>query len=282
MVPVAFDFAALLNEYFVAPIVNYSGYNPINTLVYAAILIGVAFFIIFPALDKRGIKFNARFMLCLMPYILFGISLRILEDLHLLHRSPYPWEVWYYTVSPGIWVLVGLTTIACVFIARKIAKAKGLPFRKVFASLGFGLWLPFLALNLLHFSEWFGFAAILFFTAAAVAAVYFIAKPLRPSFAKNKLNLLAVSGQALDGFATFVATSLYRCGEQHFTSGFILSLHPLLFPVAKVLLALAIIWFADREIENENMRGFAKIFIAIAGFAPGLRDLFTVAVGTCL
>ncbi|MFH1225020.1 MAG: DUF63 family protein [Candidatus Diapherotrites archaeon] len=278
---------SFLREFFVDPIVQYSGYNIVNTLVYAAILIGLAFLVIFPALDRRGVKFNARFMLALMPYIMLGITFRILEDLHILPRSPFPWEVWYYTISPGVWILIGLVTIACLLIARKIANAKKLEFESVFGGIGLGLCLPFLVFDMLQFTELAGFLAILAAASALTAAAYFAAKLFASPLFAEKLGIFALAGQALDGCATVVATSSalgigYRCGEQHFTSGFLLGVHPLLFPLVKVALALLLIYFVDKETENPNMRGFAKVFIAIAGFAPGLRDLFTVAVGTCL
>ncbi|MBU0661881.1 MAG: DUF63 family protein [Candidatus Diapherotrites archaeon] len=272
----------IIQQYFIDPITQYSGYNPVNTIVYAAILIAVAFFIIFPKLDKRGIKFNIKFMLALLPYILVGISFRILEDLHLLPRSPFPWEIWYYTISPGIWILIGVLTVACLLIARKIAAAKNQDFLKIFGGIGFVLWLPLLALNLMHFTEWGGFAAIAIFTLLLTGIVVFITNRIKPSIFADKLGIFALGGQALDGTATVVATAYYNCGEQHFTSGFLLGLHPLLFPLAKVALVLLLLHYINKEIESPNMRGFAKIFVAIAGFAPGLRDIFTVAVGTCL
>lgn len=281
------DVSSLLWDYFAAPIVNYAGYNPVNTLVYAAILIGAAFLVIFPALDRRGVKFNARFMLALMPYILLGTSFRILEDLRILPRSPFPWEAAYYTVTPGIWMLIGVLTIACLLIARKIAQAKKLEFELAFGAIGLGLCLPFIAFDIMHFTEWAGFFAILAVASTLTAAAYFAAKRFAPSLFAEKLGIFALAGQALDGCATVVATSSalgigYKCGEQHFTSGFLLSLHPLLFPLVKVALALLLVYFVNKDVKNRNMRGFAMVFIAIAGFAPGLRDLFTVAVGTCL
>jgi uncharacterized membrane protein len=110
---------------------------------------------------------------------------------------------------------------------------------------------------------------------------YFIAKKIKPELVYDKLNLLAVGGQALDGTATFVATQLLTCGEQHPLSNAILGVFPVLFVLIKVAVAFAIIYYVDKEIEDPNLRGFIKVFIMILGFAPGIRDAFTVGVGTC-
>lgn len=268
--------------YFIEPIILYQGYNIVNTLVYAIILILVSLFVIFPFLDRRGIKFNLRFMLALFPYILFGISLRIIEDMKILPRSPLPWEPGYYFVSPGIWLLIAITAIAGLFIAAFLSKKFTWDFHKIFGSIGLILWLPVLAFDLMHFVVWDGFLGIIAMAAAVTGAVYLIMKYIKKDFFSNRLNLLAVAGQALDGSATFVATQFFRCGEQHVLSGIIVNFYPLAFVLVKILLIIIILYYIDKEVERENMKGFIKILVIILGFATGLRDLFTVAVGTCL
>ncbi|MDP2973570.1 MAG: DUF63 family protein, partial [Candidatus Diapherotrites archaeon] len=68
----------------------------------------------------------------------------------------------------------------------------------------------------------------------------------------------------------------------HPASGFLLDLFPISFIIVKIALVLAIVYYIDKEIKSENLRGFIKIVIAILGFATGLRDLLTLGVGTCL
>ncbi|RLG70069.1 MAG: hypothetical protein DRO04_02405, partial [Candidatus Iainarchaeum archaeon] len=70
------NIANLLYEYFLKPIETYSGYNPINTIAYAAILIFVAFKLIFPWLRKNW-KIDYKFALSLLGYIAFGCSFRV-------------------------------------------------------------------------------------------------------------------------------------------------------------------------------------------------------------
>ena len=131
------------------------------------------------------------------------------------------------------------------------------------------------------FLAWSGFLIALGMAAALTLAAKFIVEFKWKEFFRDRLNILVVAGQAIDGSATFVATQLYRCGEQHPLSASILSVHPALFIIVKVIIALLIIHAADSDIKDENFRNFIKIAVIILGFATGTRDLLTLAVGTC-
>ena len=277
------DMFGLIQEFFVDPIVNYSGYNFVNTLVYGAIMLALAFFVIYPQLSKRGVKFDINFMVSLLPYVLIGIGLRVIEDMRLIGRSANPLELGYYFISPGIWLLIGGVAIAGLLISKCVAKKKGWNFYKVFGGVGVGIAVPFLVFDFLNFVAWYEFVLIGVITAVVTGAVYFIIERVKKGFFKNDmLNVLAVGSQALDGSATFVATQILSCGEQHPLSEMILDVHGFAFIVVKVLLVLVIVYYIDREIQEENLRGFAKVFIIILGSATGLRDIMTVGVGTCL
>jgi uncharacterized membrane protein len=100
---------------------------------------------------------------------------------------------------------------------------------------------------------------------------------------ESRLNQLVFFGQMLDASATFTAIQFYHCSEQHvLSSGIINSFSPFAFVIVKFVLILLVLYFADQEIKNEKLRDFIKIVIAIIGFAPGIRDALTLAVGTCL
>ena len=151
----------------------------------------------------------------------------------------------------------------------------------IFGAIGLAAAIPFIAFDFLNFKEPFYFGLILVAWLIVMALAYVIAKKIRPALVADNLNILAVGGQTLDGTATFVATQLLTCGEQHPLSGAILAFMPLLFVLIKVAVAFAIIYYVDKEIKDPNLRGFIKVFIMILGFAPGIRDAFTVGVGTC-
>ena len=277
--------AEFLYEYFCRPVVEHAGYNIVNTLVYGAILLAVAFFVVYPLLHRRGIRFNFGFMLALLPYVLFGATFRVLEDLALLPRSCNPLELGFFTYTPGIYIATFALVIISLIVAKLVAKKSGKDFNTIFGAIGVVLVLPLIGFHFLQFRAWEGFLAVVAGTATITAAVYYLVPRLHKNlkgFFKDGLNTLAVGAQALDGTATFVATQFYRCSEQHLLSDAIIGVQPLLFIFVKIALILAILYYVDAEIKNENLRGFIKVFLVILGFATGLRDVFTLGVGTCL
>ena len=263
------------------PILEYSGYNFVNTLTYGAILLFVAFYIFLPILSKKGVKFDFRFALATLSFVLLGSTFRILEDLGHLSRSCNPLDFAFYTITPGVYILVGLLAFLTVFIALWFSKKTGIEFTKIFAASGLLLAAPFVVFSFLNFVAFQFVVLIIIATIILVAIAYFIVKKIKRELVENNLNILAVAAHALDGTATFVATQLLNCGEQHPVSGAILGIFPFGFIIVKIAIAFLIIYYIDKEVEDPNMRGFLKIVIMILGFAPGIRDTFTVGVGTC-
>ena len=270
-----------VQQYFLSPILDYSGYNIVNTLVYGIILLIVAFYLVYPFFNKKGIKFDFRFAIAALAFVLFGSTIRILEDLKIFPRAADPLNPAFYTITPGIYIAVGTFTILALIFSLWLSKKINKDAIKIFGIIGIAAAIPFVAFDFLNFKEPFYFAIIVIAWLLIMAIAYFIAKKLKPELVMDNLNILAVAGQGLDGTATFVATQLLTCGEQHPLSKAILGVAPFLFVLVKVAIAFAIIYYVDKEIKDPNLRGFIKIFIMILGFAPGIRDSFTVGVGTC-
>ena len=267
-------------EFFVKPIETYSGYNIVNTLVYAIILLAIAFFIVYPLFKRFKVQFNFQFALGLLPYILLGISVRIFEDLRILPRSANPLEPGYYLISPGIWIFIGLLTIFALLFSVLLAKKVKQPYLKIFGIIGLVLCIPAVLTALLQFTEWLGFFLVLF-TATALTLAAIKLSSLKNKILESNLNRLTLFGQTLDGAATFIATSLFACGEQHVLPRAIIDFYPPLFLLVKIVLVYAILYYLDKHIEDKNFSGFIKVIILVLGFSTGLRDLFTLAAGTC-
>ncbi len=299
------DIAQILYDFFGKRIAEHGTYGIVEYAVYGAIMLAFAFFVIYPALDKRNVKFNAKFLLALLPYILLGSALHVLEDMRLLPRSWNPLELGYYFVTPGIYLLVAVVTIFCLFISLFVSKKFNKDFHKIFAFIGLVFAAPVAVFELINSREVLGFFAVVAMVIAIVAISVFVFKKMHLTLLRNDLNKLALASQVLDGSATFVAVNFFKYGEQHPLSEFFLKTMPkilvaALFPeggpladvffkvfsfsyvIIKLLLVLVILYYIDKEIKRENLRGFIKIVIAILGFATGLRDLLTLTVATYL
>ena len=265
----------ILEEFFIKPIIDSSvqGYNIVNTAVYGAILLIVSFFVVFPILHKKGIRFDERFAFALFPYILLGVSLRAINSAGLLpfiRKTPNPLQLGFWTFTPGVWLLVSLLTILGLIFSRKL---KGEKYHAMFALLGLVFcFLPVL-FCFINFTNWLAFIACLILIVFLALALKFILKRFT-KILENKMNLLAVSGQLTDGSATAIATTFFSFKEQHPLSAFILGKSPLLFVILKVAIVLALLYYVDRSFKSKNLANFAKLFLIILGFSTGLATVF--------
>lgn len=91
----------------------YSGYTPINTIIYGVILAIVVFGIIkmFKYFDKRPMDI----IISIIPFILLGSSTRALVD-----AGIYPYNI--FLISPGIYIVVGVFTIVALITSIFIEK----------------------------------------------------------------------------------------------------------------------------------------------------------------
>ncbi len=276
----------LINDFFVDPIASHGGYNLVNTLVYALILLGIAFFVVFPFFKKKGIKFDFEFFKAVFPFIVLGSTIRIFEEnysavyFELFERSTNPLTFGFYTVSPGIYVLIGFLTIFSLILSFALSKKLNKEPLKIFMGIGVILSLPVVLYHLLHLTRPIEFFFVFIFTAVIVFALKFVSEKMNSKILSSNLNLAVLFGQALDGVATFTAMTFFSSySEQHVLSDFVIqNFSPAAFILVKVILALLVLWYADKEIEDEKMRNFIKLFVIIIGFAPGIRSVFSLGL----
>ncbi len=274
-----------VQETFVNRLLTGGMYNFAETIIYALILIAIAFFVVYPFFDKRKIKFNIQFAIAVLPYIVAGSALRVLEDLHILPRSANPLEIWFYAITPGIYLAIGIFTILALAVSIYASRKMNWNLLNTFRNIGIIGAIPILAIDVVNFKIPIGavsFIAILFLAALVSFAVMIAVSAIRKGFFADKMNVIALFAQMLDASATFYAVGFLSCGEQHPLTNAILQVTPALFYVVKIAVVLLILYYVDKELKNQNLKDFIKLLIMILGFAPGMRDALTVAVGTCL
>lgn len=277
--------ADFLFDFFCKPILEHEGYNLVNTLTYAAILLAVAFGFVLPWLKKEKLALDNRFLLSLLSFVLLGSSFRILEDLQIVSRSCNPFSPGFYTITPGIYILVGILSIAALWISLRIHPQNQSNALKIFGMIGLILALPILLFLFLQFRVWNGVAGVLILAMTLTLLVRVASKwfSATKKLFDDNLNAVVFFGQMLDASATFVSIQFYHCTEQHVLSAGIINwFGPFGFVVVKFALMLLVLYYTDKEVENVHQRNFIKLLIAIIGFAPGTRDTLTLGVGTCL
>jgi uncharacterized membrane protein len=87
-------------------------YNLVSTAFYGIIL-AAAVFLIYDAFRKRGIVIDLRYILALVPFVLFGTLARALED-----SSYFSLPTAYLFIAPQIYGLVGVLVVSLTLLAQ--------------------------------------------------------------------------------------------------------------------------------------------------------------------
>ncbi|MCL6088716.1 MAG: DUF63 family protein [Candidatus Marsarchaeota archaeon] len=298
------DISSFIQDYFISPIWDRTGYNMVNTIAYATIALG-ALYVIWRWFEKKNVSIDRPFWMGAMAFVLWGSSVRVLTDsvdagtmaktLGLaqagiaglfgpIATSFYPFilssrllDYGLLTVSPGIYVLTAALFLALVGLGLKLGK----PY------LAAGAGLAGAALNgllLLPMAKNWEYALIPIVIAIAVGLL--VRYGLKW---KGRMELLPVVGQALDGAATWVAIDWFGPAtgqtyfEQHVLSNAVGQASPLgfgLFFLLKIGFAAAAVWAIRKEDMDGRVKSLVLLVIAIIGFAPGLRDTLRMLCGT--
>ncbi|MCX6801186.1 MAG: DUF63 family protein [Candidatus Diapherotrites archaeon] len=282
-----FNPGEFLNQYFITPVMNpeIQGYNIVNTSIYIALLAltCITIYLIF----RKKIKFGEKFFTAMLPYILFGISLRVVMHqiesgmlvIEGITKTANPFELGFWFFTPGIWLL----TFALVLAGLAIGTVwKKLDEKRVFI-FGAVICAAPLLFNLSRFNNWPAFiATAIIIPIAAYSICFVINKFTKYKILSDKMNLLIVGGQAIDGIASTVAITFFNFSEQHFVSNAIIQISPILFVAVKLAIAVLICWSLDDYLKEngkrKNVVGFVKVIIAIIGFATGLASLFKLGI----
>ncbi|MEM4633623.1 MAG: DUF63 family protein [Candidatus Anstonellaceae archaeon] len=290
----------IIKQYFVNPIFDRVGYNPVNTAVYAAIALA-SIYLIWKVLHKRYDFSSKEFLYGALAFVLLGSTSRVLTDLSDagairvasnwggeiggLYSALDAWGIFdygYLTVTPGIYIVIAILFLLSIAIGMVMK-------RPLFPAIaGIALWIPCFLL-LIPFMAHFLYALLALGMALGGAAAMFWL--IRKAFGEETgvHPFLSIFGQALDGAATFVVIDIFgkttgkAYFEQHVLSSAIGHATPLgfgLFFLLKLVLATAITYLIFKENMRGDERALAFVVIAIMGFAPGIRNLLRMLCGT--
>jgi uncharacterized membrane protein len=270
----------VINEYFVGPILANGWYNPLNTIVYAILLV-IGVYLVFMMLKKLDIHIDSRFFLAILPFIVWGSTTRVLHDaayigklatieLNAFYNSPiFP--------TPGSYIITFALALAVLLISLIIQRFARFPYWK--AMFGIGFVLCIINFAMIPIVNYYAMAIILGVT-GLWAAVFFIPRNFMPRYIPSFRKLMSVENTGilvahfLDATATVTALSIFSYLEQHVVPRLFF---PLMGPFAmfflKVIVVLPVLWIIDRYAEEGDFKNFLKIVVLILGLAPGLRDM---------
>ncbi|RLG69749.1 MAG: hypothetical protein DRO11_07260 [Methanobacteriota archaeon] len=267
-----------VEKYFLDPIKYHTGYNVVNTVVFAIILYFVLIGTI-KLLKKINMAIDSVFLRELFPLIIAGSTTRALVDAGVYPNS-YPQNLPF--VTPGIYLTTYLVWLACV-LTRHTSK-----------TLGQGL--PPTALVGL---AWAGVNTILIIPRVTrpetPLIVLGISLPitmflvlLNKTVTRSKLlegwNIYLVMAHMFDAASTFVGLDIYgEYVEQHVVPTYLISLtgtSAIMF-ILKLVILLPTLYLLDKHLgEDQATLRVVKLVILILGIGPGTRNTLRMMMTT--
>ncbi len=256
-----------IKKYYVDSIVYKQGYNPVNTLTWAVLLV-VVVVAVYRYLRRR-IVFDEKFIIGNIPFIVLGSSVRIVEDAGFLH-PPFS----YLFMTPFIYILIFCIAFPSLLLAIRM---RGERYWLHYGMLGVVLSSAVLLLlfdNLKVVNGWVLPSSLVI--AALLAGLYRLiaARLYKPM--SNRLSCIVFFSHMVDGWATFFGIQFLGYWELHVLPRFLVSCFgPWIMIPAKILVFVAILYVLDSSRENkedEQLVNFVKFVLVVLGLAPGLRD----------
>ncbi len=248
-----------IQQYYINPMVHGTGYNFVNSLTYAILFI-FAIYSIFLLLKKLKISIDKRFVLAILPFVLFGSFTRVLEDAEIFKT--------YLLVTPFIYgIMIGLIVFSFL-ISFLIQKRFKIGYYKTMFFIG--IFLLSFPLALLKFQNIYSILLVSAFFLPWVLISFFIKWKL-----ENKLVTLA---HVFDATTSFVAVNFFGFWELYPMSRFLTSINPFVYIIVKASVIVGILVLIDKSSEDKQFNNYLKLIIGILGLAPGLRNFLSLLV----
>jgi len=295
-------------------VVAETGYTTVSTVGYMAVLV---FMLggVYLLLDRLDLGGDRRLFLSLVPFMLFGGAVRVVEDATdaavAAGTDPvvsYPLNVLF--ISPVIYVTVFLITLAAL-LASLWLESRELVRNRYRALAGFGLGILALTLGYLFFvaftREYVSFYPQILLVdvglASALAYLLYVgADRYEPEINAGTgiVGLGILWAHAIDGVANVVAADwlpelghpIEAYGAKHVANRAIIDITQTIQPASvsaaigtswpflfvKLAVALGIVWLFDERIFDESPRYAVLLLVAAAavGLGPGTRDILRV------
>ncbi|MCS7130932.1 MAG: DUF63 family protein [Archaeoglobaceae archaeon] len=261
------DLWGFIKEYYIDSIVYKEGYNIVNTLTWAIILV-IAVFLLYKFLEKR-FEIDGKFIMATIPYVVLGSSARVVEDAGFLQPP-----ISYVFMSPFIFFLIFLLAFPTLLISRRFFGEKYfLPYSSL------GIVFAILTLLLLFLNLRIENPLVLpygIFGALLIASLFY----LIPAKTRNLLSASVMFAHMLDGFETFLGVQYHGYVEIHVLPGIITDMFgAIALPIVKFGIIGSILYFLDTSKEKESLKNFLKFVLLVLGLAPALRNGMRIMFG---
>ncbi|MDD2678999.1 MAG: DUF63 family protein [Candidatus Nanoarchaeia archaeon] len=236
-------------------------YNVFDTMAYAVLAI-VLISLIFKLLKSRA-KFDYKLLLNIIPFIILGSLVRVYADTGIYER-------FFWTVTPGIWLLMAALFLLSFFLDKLLKKKIIVNYLPVILIL---FHLPFFKIinpkAMLYYSAFFLLSIIPFF---------FLRK--KAGFLRNNLAFFALASHLFDATSTFVNIDFYGYREVHLVGAFfteILNTGFAMYPL-KLAVLLPLLYYLHKD-KDKEFSNYLMMIICVLGLGPGIRNFISILLG---
>ncbi|MBI4896678.1 MAG: DUF63 family protein [Candidatus Aenigmarchaeota archaeon] len=270
--------------YFVDPIRYNTGYNIVNTTVFAILLI-IAVFAVYKLLEKLKISIDRKFLIGVLPFVFLGGILRALQDVAEATGASRN----LLLISPGIYVTLFVVTLVALLAAKGIEYMSNRKAEYYKVWFVFGVVLDIVGLSRMHVVSSFALYAIIGISLAIGIALYVVRnvvtkrKTTYLSDLLTKENTLLIYVHLFDATTTFVTLQFFPTYfEQHVLPSFFIGIFgPWVMYLLKLAVVPTVLYLFDKEMnktEELQKRTFLKLVVLILGLGPGTRNFLRLVM----
>lgn len=259
-----------VQRYYVEPIINDSGYNPVNTVTWAIVL-GMFIVLIHRAFRRYGIEFNNRFILATAPYIIAGSSLRVVEDAKLID-PPFS----YLLITPLIYLLVASVTVLALFASRRLTGGY-----RLYSALGIS-WSIMNLLLLLRGGVQHAWVplAVIALGSSITGCLFLLSSILPQRLSIPRWAFSVILSHMLDASSTYIGVDWLGYEEKHVVPTLLIHMMgtaAVMYPV-KLIVLLPLLAILDESLDKD-MRGILVLTLLVLGLAPATRNTLRMMLG---
>ena len=277
-----------VNTYYIHPITHDTGYNPVNTLTWALLLV-LCLFLTLKLLKKLDVEINKPFIAAVSPYIFVGASLRVMEDAELF--SP---PLSYLLITPLIYFLLFFCCIAVLTISVELSSSNsigvgfqvsGLRRLAIFGLVGV-IWFFANLVILLRkeevISPWVLFAVI-GISGIILVVIYGIGSKFGVNFLTEKLNVSVLAAHLLDASSSYIGIDKLGYTGKHVIEGIIVKYTGSaagMFPL-KLVILIPVLYLLDTQFDEKDreLKNLVLLALIVIGLAPAVRNTLRMILG---
>ena len=257
----------------------FSGYTVFNTVVYTLIL--VLFILAIIKLFKKIEIDPLSLIYSVIPFIVFGCLIRALVD-----NGIFPKTV--FLITPGIYILIGISTIASFLFSIELYKRKNIDYRYTLFVIGLVLLMPIIffiphlnAKPMIYVLSTFIIASLTVYVLLIVGEKLFKNYSSIVKLFSDKINRIILMVHMFDASTTIVAVEQFNYYEQHVLPNVLNQLFDTYFTVfpMKIIVILSVLYIIDQYFDDLTIKNLLKLTVFVLGLAPGTRNFLTLAIG---